>query len=208
MINLVIAYDDVDAKLGNYFLASHDDILASIPLHEIANSSLSGVNCNEVILQSTLEALQGNRFIFVALAHGNEEEVVATEVFVSSNNTAIFSNSLFYSCSCLTGHTLGVNLISAGCLTFIGYRNSVEVIEGYYPIFYACQMYGLKSFLLNPETIQVSYDKMVNNYNDNIDALIGGSMDDLIVASSLINNRDCMVIIGNLGMTKSDFLPN
>ncbi len=206
MINALIAYDDQDFDLGDYFQSSHGDIVNSINANQLVSiTSIQGLNCTELNINTTIQGLNGARFIFVAIAHGNEEVVAANEVFISNNNSADFTNSLFYSCACSNGHTLGRILVNAGCLTFVGYKDDVWVVEDYHEIFYGCQNSGIKSFLIHPETIQVSFDKMIAHYTQEIDRLVAGSIDDVVAASSLIGNRDCLVLLGNNNLTHADF---
>jgi hypothetical protein len=206
MINTFIAYDDNDRDLGNYFEDSHNDIHAVIAADmNITNVSIRGLDCTEIFINTTILILNGSRFVFIALSHGNEEELVSHEVYVSANNSATFAHSLFYTCACSTGFILGDTLIDAGCLTYIGYFDTVLVNLDYSPIFFACQNFGIKSFLTNNETIEVSFNKMIDFYNREIDRLVMGTTDDLIAASSLISNRDCLTILGNKNVTKFDF---
>jgi len=206
MINTFIAYDDNDFELGEYFEDSHGDISAVVVTNAlITNLSIRGLDCTEANINNTLLAANCGRFIFIALTHGNDEELVSHEVYVSVNNSATFANSLFYTCACSTGYILGDNLINAGCLSFIGYFDTVLVNVDYFPLFFACQNFGIKTFLSHDETIEVSYNKMIEYYNKEIDRLVIGSTDDVIAASSLINNRDCLVLLGSKTLTRNDF---
>ncbi|MEO6330827.1 MAG: hypothetical protein ABIO55_17965 [Ginsengibacter sp.] len=206
MIRTFIAYDDNDVELGDYFESSHNDIQAVIAANgNISNVSIQGLDCTEVFINNTIKPLNGSRFVFIALSHGNEKELVSHEVYISSNNSTTFTNCLFYTCACSTGNGLGDNLISAGCLTFIGYFDTVLVNVDYYQVFFTCQNYCIKSFFSNDETIEVSFNKMINFYNSEIDHLIVGTIDDVLAASSLIGNRDCLVIFGNTNVARTDF---
>jgi hypothetical protein len=206
MISTFIAYDDNDGELGDYFEDSHNDIHAIVAANvNITNLSIRGLDCTEVFINNTLLPRNGSRFVFIALSHGNEEELVSHEVYVSANNSATFTNSLFYTCACSTGFVLGDKLIAAGCSTYVGYFDTVLVNLDYSPIFFACQNFGIKSFLTNDETIEVSFNKMIDFYSSEIDRLIVGTTDDVIAASSLISNRDCLTILGNGNLTRNDF---
>ncbi len=206
MINTIVAYDDEDMDLGDYCIASHADFVSFIGTSgQVINNSVRGLDCTEVYINKTIAALNGGRFIFVGVCHGDEESLVANEIFVSSNNSNNFSNSFFYSCACLAGDKLGNILIKSGCLAFIGYYGEVFIIENYHDVFYTCQNYAIKSFLSNDETVIESYEKMRNYYTSEIDRLLTGGMDDTIAASSLIGNRDCLISLGNLQLTRIDF---
>ena len=208
MINTVIAYDDNDFELSEYFENSHTDISDVLAANElITNISICGLECTKENINDTIRGINVEKFIFIAIAHGNEEVIAANgSPFVSFENYITFVNSLFYSCSCSSGQILGNELVQEGCLAFIGYFDTVFVIEEYYSIFYSCQNYGIKTFLSNDETIETSFNKMVNFYNEEIDRLVVGSTDDFLAASSLINNRDCLDILGCKTITRNDFI--
>lgn len=206
MIKTIIAYDDNDFALGDYFIESHGDITSIIGVNAlISNISIRGLDCTEAQINATLMTLNGSRFIFIALTHGNDNEFVCNDVFISVANAHHFSNSFFYSTACSTGKGLGKILIANGCHSFIGYEADVEIILDYSNVFYSCENFGIKSFLQNDETVEESYNKMVGNYTIQIDYLLLGSMDDLIAATYLINNRNCLTMLGNKALTRNDF---
>jgi len=206
MISTIVAYDDNDSDLGDYFVDSHENITVVLRANaQIVNVSIRGLDCTEVFVNSTITPLNGNRFIFIGISHGNEEELVSHEVYVSASNLTSFSNSLFYSCACLTGLKLGKNLIGAGCLVFVGYNDTVLVNVDYFEIFYNCQNHCIKEFLKGNETIEGSFSKMIDYYNEEIDKLLPGDMDDLLAATSLINNRDCLILLGDRKLRLNDF---
>lgn len=206
MISTFIAYDDNDFKLGEYFEESHIDILAVIKISAIITStSICGLDCTQGNINAILSGLNGGRFIFIVLSHGNSDEFVSNEVFISATNAHHFTNSFLYSTACSTGKNLSKILIANGCLSFIGYEEEIEVILDYAGIFYSCENFGIKSFLENDETIEDSYNKMIGFYNDQIDQLVGGDIDELIAASSLVKNKQSLVILGNKTLTRNDF---
>lgn len=205
MINTIVAYDDNDADLGDYFTSSHDSLV--LKLAEIAivsNLSIRGLDCTEVFLNQAITPFNGGRFVFIGISHGNEEELVSHEVYVSTNNLKSFCNSLFYSCACSTAYKLGNDLITAGCLAFVGYSDTVYINTYYSETFHECQNYCIKEFLSSEESIETSFDKMTTYYNKEIDRLVAGSMDDLIAASSLISNRNCLKLLGDKKLTSKD----
>jgi hypothetical protein len=206
MINTFIAYHDNDFALGDYFEESHDDITAVIGVNElVTNVSIRGLDCTEANINATLLGLNGGRFVFIALTHGNNDEFVCNDVFISAANAHYFSNSFFYSTACSTGKNIGKVLVENGCHSFIGYEEEIEIILDYSTAFYSCENFGIKSFLQNDETVEVSYNKMVENYTAQIDKLLAGSMDDLIAATYLISNRDCLTLLGNKTFTRNYF---
>ena len=210
MINTFIAYDDNDNDFGVYFTDSHNDILAEFKLNELVNNvSISGVNCTEISVNDKLGAMNGNSFIFVAISHGNEDEFWSHEVYISTNNANRFLNSFIYSTACSTGKKLAQVLIDNGTLAFIGYNDTILVPLDYSNLFYSCENFGIKSFLKNEESIENCYNKLIENYTNEIDILLAGNMEDLIIAATLIDNRDKLIFLGNGLLTRDYFnLPN
>lgn len=206
MINTIIAYDNNDLVMGDYFDQSHNDIISCIEvISSVANNSINGLDCTEIIINENIKRLNGVKFIFIGLSHGNENELISHQIFVSNNNVNLFFNSFFYTSACLTGHSLGNLLIKSGCLTYIGYKDEVTVHVDYYRVFYECENYGIKSFLSNDEEISYSYTKMINYYDQEIDRLTLGNIEEVIAASYLISNRDCLIMLGEKTITRNDF---
>lgn len=206
MINTFIAYDDNDGDFGAYFHDSHVDIQTDFQTNaSIANVSINGLGCTEANVNSVIGGMNGGSFVFITLSHGNEDEFLSHEVYISHRNATQFSNSFVYSTSCLTGKNLGRLLIENGCVAFIGYSNEVNVLLDDTRIFYTCENYGIKSFLNNVESIETSYNKLIDNYTSVIHNLFNGSIDELIIASVLIGNRDSLILHGDGTLTKDYF---
>lgn len=206
MINTIVAYDDNDSDLGDYFTDSHDSITVVIrTIAQIVNISIRGLECTEPHLNNVIAPFNGDKFIFIGISHGNEEELVSHEVYVSVNNLMSFSNSLVYSCACSTGYKLGVDLVAAGCLAFVGYSDTVYINVDYQEVFYNCQNHCIKEFLTSNETLENSFHKMIQYYDQEIDRLLLGNMDDFFAATSLINNRNCLTLLGSKDLILNDF---
>ena len=206
MINTIIAYDDNDVDFGIYFSESHNDIHSQFQLNALINNvSISGINCTEVGINQKLNSLNGGSFIFIAISHGNEDELWSHEVYISSNNANKFNNSFVYSTACLTGKKLANILLENGAVAFIGYNDTILIPLDYSNLFYTCENFGIKSFVNNEETIEVCYNKLKENYTSQIDLLLGGSLEELIIASTLIDNRDKLILLGNSTITRSYF---
>jgi hypothetical protein len=162
--------------------------------------------CNEADIATSIDGFNGNRFIFIGFSHGDVDcHATTNEIFISSNNSLLFSNSLFYSCACLTARKLGPELLTQGCSTFIGYRSSVYVNEDYDKVFIKCKNSGIKKFFEGKNTIKESYEFMRKTYQNEIDALIIGDADDFFAASSLSGNLKALVFKGNETLTLPDF---
>ncbi len=208
MINLVIAYDDNDSDLGEYFedcFNSTRDVVSQ--LNSISYNSLRGLDCTEQNINARIQPLNHQSFIFVCFSHGDSSgECLLTqnEVFVSISNVTFFCNSFFYTTACCVALELGSNLINSNCFCFIGYNDSSwATYEDFYPTYIACESYSLVEFLRTTKTIQQTFDEMQAYFDEQITLLY--DQNEILVAMELERNRDCLVLLGNGSLTSSDF---
>jgi hypothetical protein len=208
MINLVIAYDDIDSALGIYFEGAFNntnEVVSS--LNFIVLNSIRGLNCNEQNVNSVVTPLNHQSFVFVSFSHGNDTgECLLThnDVFVSSSNASNFCNSFFYTTACCVATQLGSDLIDSNCVCFIGYKDaSWATYEDHYSFYIACENYALNEFLRTNKTIQQTFDEMIKYFDDQITHLY--NQNEILVAIELEHNRDCLVILGNGALSINDF---
>lgn len=208
MISAIIAYDDIDYEIGDYFNKSylHLDKLRS---QTISITAIDGSNCFETTINDLIPTFNQNPFIFVGLSHGSDDglSLRGVDYYVKENNANLFINSFFYSTACHIGRNLGKILISKNCKCFIGYTNISEVplVADYEDLFIECELHALKNFFLTTKSIQVVYDEMIE-FTDN--KIIELANIDTLEAMALIRNRDRFVIIGehtNMQLTRLDF---
>ena len=97
MIKIVVAYDDNDSALADYFEESYNTFLQNMQAANVtATAILRGLQCNEVNINNAVIPLNENAFLFIGLSHGNEDclGVDSTgEIFVSISNSQNFKNS-------------------------------------------------------------------------------------------------------------------
>ncbi len=210
MINTIIAYDNADYLIGDYFNRSY------LHLDELKNDksvSITGVdgnNCFETNINNLIPTFNQTPFVFVGLSHGTDDglSLRAIDCYIKENNANLFFNSFFYSTACHIGRSLGKVLVSHDCKCFIGYTDVSEVplVEVHEDLFMECELHALKNFFLTTKSIQVLYDEMIAFTDAKIIELANGT--DILDAMALIRNRDCMVIIGadtNKLLTRLDF---
>lgn len=210
MINTIIAYDNNDYQIGDYFNRSylHLDELKNQPY--INMTGIDGDSCIETNINVIIPQFNQTAFVFIGLSHGTDDgfSLRAVDYYVKETNANHFLNSFFYSTACHIGRNLGNVLISHGCKCFIGYTDVSEVplIEDYEDLFIECELYAIKNFFLTTKSINVLYDEMIAFTDEKVIELANGS--DVLDAMALIRNRDCMVIIGedaNKLLTRLDF---
>ena len=207
MIKVIIAYDDNDEELGDYFEISYNDI--NDFLSNVANIEvipIRGLNCTESNVIDAIEDLEDEHFVFVGLSHGMETQLLTSnEVYVDISSLNHFSNSLFYTTACSTAKELGNELISNGCLSFIGFINdSYATYENYYHIYTECENYCLKEFLSSNNTIEESFDNMIELFDNKINELFEQHEDEILVGMELVGNRDQLRIIGDKSLKKAN----
>jgi hypothetical protein len=210
MISIIIAYDDNDLELGEYFEYSFNDLNNNFNhISDISITSLRGLECKEDTIISITKDIN-DEFIFIGLSHGNKNQLLTeNEVFVDVENTSHFKKSLFYTPSCSTGLNLGAKLIANGCTTFIGCKkDTLATFEDFNSIYIQCENYCINYFVNTNSTIQESFKNMLDFYDMQIDLLIEKCDDDVLLAMELQHNKDSFILLGNKTITIADFNKN
>jgi hypothetical protein len=210
MINIVIAYDNQNAGLGQYFEDCQKDIVALLEEQgQLVNSrsTVPSPQCNVAYIDIAIPQINSNPFIFIAYTHGIDDGLKCNGVsFVSTGNCHHFTNSLFYSTACLIGRKLAPELINKGCKAFIGFKEESEVFQNasYRKIFIECDNYALKMFLTSDTTVEQSFNSMKNHYTNKIDHLMELGEDPLFIGA-LIANREALICLGDKNLKKENF---
>ena len=95
MINIVVAYDDNDIELGDYFELSYNDLNNNLSIVEnISLSSIRGLDCSENNVLDRINSFNEENFGFVGLSHGNDCQLLTdNDVYVDIENILHFRNS-------------------------------------------------------------------------------------------------------------------
>lgn len=210
MINTIIAYDDSDLSLGEYFNKSYLYIKELESQSNISITEFDGNNCLESTITTSLQTHNNNNFVFVGLSHGSDDglSLVGGDNYINPNNVASCLNSFFYSTACYIGKELGASLIGNGSKCFIGYidESFAPVSDEFVDLFIECELHAIKNFYLSSKTIEVLYKEMIQFTDERIIELASGT--DIIEAMALIDNRDRMVLLGdnaNKQLSRLDF---
>jgi hypothetical protein len=115
----------------------------------------------------------------------------------------VLKNSLSYCFACYSGKELGHTLIDNGALAFVGYENEVTIQKffGAMDSFVECATCGLKYFF-SEMSLANSISLMKEKYTDCMDRFYSR---DMIIASSFMENRDALVLLGKKDLTIKDF---
>lgn len=211
MINFVIAFDNQNASLGQYFEDCQKDIVSFLDEHKHLIKSFSPIptiQCNVAYIDTVIPLLNSNPFIFIAYAHGKDDALRCSGYsFVSKDNCHHFSNSLFYSTACLIGRKLAPELIDKGCKVFVGFNEETTVIfenPPYRRTFMECDNFAFKMFIISDSTIGQAFDAMKSYYTNRIDRAIELG-EDILYISFLRENRDALLCLGDMDLKKEDF---
>jgi|GEM_PF-930325 len=211
MINIVIAFDNQNIVLGQYFDDCQKDIVTLLEEQNQLVKSCSKVpspQCNVAYIDIAIPQINSNPFIFIAYTHGMDDGLKCSgDSFVSVDNCHHFINSLFYSTACLVGKKLAPELIDKGCKAFIGFKDESNVIfneVSYRETFMECDNYALKMFMTSDKTVGESFNAMRNHYTNKIDHLMELGEDPLFIGA-LTANREALVCLGDKDLKKEDF---
>lgn len=189
MFNLLLIYDDLNERNGDYFKASHQHIIDKLSVLDTLNlQSLNTEQCLAHSIDHYSRAFNGQPFVFAAYTHGSEGALhVGIEQYIHEQNAYFFSETLFYACSCLSAKILGSKLIDQGCRIFAGYDSKISTANpDCEPIFYECENAFLSHFLTTNNTIQESLNFMYRKYNEMRRHLIA---DYGVVTSSILDEN-------------------
>jgi hypothetical protein len=212
MIKIVVAYDDNDSALADYFEESYNNLLPTMQATNVTPTIvLRGLQCNETNINNAVNPLKANPFLFVGLSHGDENGnylLTDNDDYVSPANSVNFTNSLFYTTACNAGLGLRENLLQHGCKVFIGYADNSKapLNEDYNSLFIDCELYALKQFISSDSTIDELFNEMMNYTQTKIDWLFDNN--EIVEAMDLQSNKDCMMIDGDGTLTRQHFLLN
>jgi hypothetical protein len=212
MIKIVVAYDDNDSALADYFEESYNNFSKSMQdANETPAKVLRGLECNEVNINTVINPLKTNPFLFVGLSHGDDTGnylLTENDTYVSPNNSVNFTNSFFYTTACNAGLGLRACLLQHSCKIFIGYTNNSKapMNEDYNSLFIDCELYALKQFMTSDNTINELFSEMMNYTQTKIDWLFDNN--EIIEAMDLQSNKDCMIIDGDGSLTRQHFQVN
>ncbi|NDV82539.1 hypothetical protein [Bacteroides sp. 51] len=207
MINTVIIYDHDDETLGNFFCLCADDV-EFIPDKAIAELNVIKLNSDDVTvanLSTHMVKYNQERFIFLGFMHGSKEAMVlsGTENIVTlTTNHYLFSNAFIYNFSCYNGTDLADVLLQNNALVFWGYSDKAWVCYACLDEFKKCALSGLSHFLTGIN-VESSHRLMIEDINETIDKLYASNM---FAASTLLENRDAIIVKGDKTLTYFDLL--
>ena len=206
-VKLFVSYYENDAKVRDYFAVCYENItefISALNEFEIDAIKIENKNCNFAYIDKIFKDQKNKKFLFIGYSHGDVDSLVFDgSAFIQHNlNDHYFDNSIFYTNSCLSARQLGDSIVKNGNSSFIGNVNKTWTFPPYNDIFINCENFAIKLFLKG-EILKNAFDKMIANYNAQIDYL--DSIDE-IAASKLTINRDSLVLLGKKQISILDYL--
>jgi hypothetical protein len=197
MVSNIVAFDNEDTKLGEFFC-----LCANMVAKEIKNVGaglwehfeMNSRSLNEVHLQMRAEQIN-HAYVFSSFTHGSSTALYCGNMpFIqSSASVNLLANTFSYCFACYSGQTLGPYLVENGTLCFLGYTKAAAIVTTHQEVFANCAVDGLLAFYNGATTSECFQSKRLK-YNSEIDDLY---QKNYFVASVLMDNRDCLVLHGN-----------
>ncbi|MGB0929457.1 MAG: hypothetical protein ACPGVB_01685 [Chitinophagales bacterium] len=204
MPRIVIAFDDRDKKLGDYFVRLRKHLLELIEgmdfeVIEVPSSRLNQASINELIPK-----INDAPFLFIAYSHGTSNSLIANnQAYIEVNiNTYLFQNALFYTHACSTGKELGRDLEVQKVHAFWGYESAIYVVPDFEDTFIECANWGLLCFL-EGETAYQSYRAMKRKYS--LEGIVLRQTN-FVAGQELVKAKNALVFYGNRNFTVNDLL--
>lgn len=208
MIRILLAFDNIDFDLGQYFDSCRTDLIAIIDAENIDNikiqySELDSYKCNSAYVLDAHENLSDLPFIMVAYMHGNKKAISANggHFVIAGEDNNFYKNTFFYTNSCSSAKFLGPDLVKQGCYAFIGYSEAtVAFKDDRSDVSLKCDNSGLLLFLTQDITAFEAYNGMKQYYTQQSDRLF--SIGDILASGLLINAREALTFEGDKELKK------
>ncbi len=210
MINILIAFDDWDNNLGDFFRGCYYDIYNYVRNNKFFKIiEIDGEHLDKKTIEKTITGFKQSSFLCLAYSHGADNVLVckeSSEEYINQSNSYFFGNSFFYTFSCDTGKKLGGLLLQNGCKTFIGYEDKVTSLNAYEVYFIECANYGIKQFFRGKTVLEV-YNSMLDKYENVMDSISDHHPDKLVINAWLGRNKNALMPpLGDENLTIKDFI--
>lgn len=210
ILKIIIAFDDQDDVLGDYFTACKVDIVGFLEEQQAGGFPLEIVDiidsqhCHSAYIDQKLEACQNQPLLFIAYSHGLHHALRCNSVsYIHSDNVHLLFNACLHTNACSSAKVLGSTFIEKEGI-FIGFDEPVDALIGDNEakrVSINCDNYGIKySIMMRDRTILETYQAMINYYDEKIVKL------DFFNAQLLSNTKEALKIYGNGGITMNQFI--
>jgi transcription elongation factor Elf1 len=217
MLNIIIAYDNLDTSLGDYFTACKDDMVGYLT-EQIANGLsmriveiIDSRNCHSAYIDLRLKQYQEQALLFIAYSHGlpHSLQCSGNAYIHHTDNVHLLFNSVLYTNACSTSKELGRTFHNQNGVS-IGFDEEVRAFKeesGMMETSINCDNCGLKYGINHPETTFGEIFRVMKNYYSNvIDKYLELEGPRSILATEFIATRSALKIHGNKEMTLNQFI--
>lgn len=211
MLKIIIAFDDQDEDLGEYFTACKTNIVEFLEEQQVNGFPLEIVEvidsrrCNPVYIDLKLDALRNQPLLFIAYSHGLPQALRCKgESYIHSSNVHLLFNACLHTNACSSAKELGLSFVDKEGI-FIGFDKPVDAlvsdINDAKQVSIDCDNYGIKySIVMREKTILETYQAMINFYDEKIGKL------DFFNASFLNDTKKALKIYGNENLNMKDYI--
>jgi hypothetical protein len=210
MLKIIIAFDDQDEALGDYFTACKVDIVGFLEEQQAEGFPLEIVDiidsqyCHSAYIDQKLEAYQNQPLLFIAYSHGLPHALRCNSVsYIHSDNVQLLFNAYLHTNACSSAKMLGSTFTEKEGI-FIGFDEPVDTLIGdneTMQVSINCDNYGIKySIMMRDRTMLETYQAMINYYDEKIVKL------DFFNAQLLSNTKEALKIYGNGGISMNQFI--
>ncbi len=204
-IHTIFAFDTSDSSMGQFFDNTLLDLLPEFYKNSFFNIfQITGDNFERSTLEDSFSQLNGEKFIFIAYAHGSNDAILCYDshekIIIKNVNCYFLGNSLVYTFCCHIGKELGEHLVSQNALTFIGYDSEVSYIIGLEQEFIDCANFAIKAFLIG-DTIDVAVKKSKKYHTE-----VRNNLTSPIAKITISKNKNSMVLFGKQDLVIDDLI--
>jgi hypothetical protein len=210
MLKIIVAYDDQDEVLGEYFTACKIDIVEFLEEQQVSGFPLEIVEiidsrlCNPVYIEIKLEEYQNQPLLFIAYSHGLPHALRCKGSYIDSTNVHLLFNAYLYTNACSSAKELGLTFIDKEGV-FVGFDKPIDALlddtNNAKQISINCDNYGIKySIVMREKTIAETYQAMVDYYDEKIDKL------DFFNAQLLTETKEALKLYGNVNLKIEDYI--
>jgi len=204
MINILLAVDEADKEIGDFFESCAIE-LKKLFFNAIITELKSNMIQNDIIINQSISKMQNN-FIFIGFTHGSDCELVGSKndpYIAIGKNEMLFEGAFFYCFACNTGKILGKKIIDHKGKCFVGHNRKVYAnnIGTWRNLFMQPILCFWKKFI-SGNTVLLCLREKQAEYTRLIDSLYAT---DLFHAAYLRENRDSLVLYGDGNCSINDF---
>lgn len=210
MLDLICVTDINDKQLGLFFKESHKylkEFFGGLGIEANIQDLDSTTLLSQQVFNDAIRSKTGKTLV-IAYSHGNVDEFrINNFSYIDKNNSIELKNSFIYSTACSTAKGIGKQLMSDGCIAFVGYEKETYA-EFCDPVkqqtIIQCDHACLFSFLSDPnKTILDAFHDAIKYFDSKI-KYVEQTDKDILFVDKLVQNKEALRIEFNNNITRQD----